>query len=91
MKLTRSDKAYLLSVGCPESDFRQIEEAAGKTVYEHFPVCGPARKISRETAVELLGREKFLSGLCRSAFHWSAMRTASDGSEVYFDSSRYFK
>ena len=33
MKLTNEDKAYLRELGHPETDFAQIEEAIGKTVY----------------------------------------------------------
>lgn len=86
MKLTQTDKALLLDMGHPESDFGQIEEATRRTDYEY---CG--RQISREEAISLLGRRSYLAGIGRSAFHYSADQVTPDGKHVYFDSSRLFK
>ena len=66
----------------------------GVTKYELTDADGreTIRRISRKEAIELLGRETWLSGLDRSAFHWSAMRqTKDDKGYVYFDSSKLFK
>ncbi|AAK79136.1 hypothetical protein BJV85_002835 [Clostridium acetobutylicum] len=41
-------------------------------------------------ALEVLGRKTYLSGICRSAFYWSAVRN-NNSEEVYFDSSKLFK
>ena len=42
--------------------------------------------------IEILGREAYLSGTSRSAFHWSCVReTDKIGVLIYFDSSRLFK
>lgn len=81
MKLTKKDKEYLLSVGVAEDDFPQMEEAMSCTKYELN-----GKKIQRKTAIEYLGRETYLSGISRSAFHYTAYR---DG--VLFDSSDLFK
>lgn len=88
MKLTKADKDLLLSWGYDESDFPQIEEAMRKkkTQYE----LGNSQ-ISREEAIQRLGRRNFLSGIARSAFHYSAVRETIDGERVYFDSSRLFE
>lgn len=88
MKLTEADKEMLLEWGHPESDLPQIEEALkkSKTKYE----TGGAA-ISREEAVSLLGRETYLSGISRSAFHYTACRQTPDGKVVYFDSSNLFR
>ena len=91
MKLTKSDKDILRGMGVPDEDFHQIEQAASKTIYEHYPKKGVGWKISARKAEEILGRKEFLSGLSRSAFHWSAMRDNASGDQVYFDSSRFFK
>jgi hypothetical protein len=48
------------------------------------------KKISQEKALEILGREEYLSGISRSAFHWSAVRD-NNGETVYFDSSKLFE
>lgn len=89
-KLTESDKEYLLKIGYHQSDFRQIERAANITQFEKI-TSDKAEKINMETALTLLGREDFLSGISRSAFHWSAMRECQNGYSIYFDSSKLFK
>lgn len=90
MKLTKADKAYLLSIGESEQYFPQIEEAMKVTKYELTDAEGrnTIRTLTRKAAIELLGRETWLNGLDRSAFHWTAMREAKDGKGfVHFDSS----
>ena len=89
MKLTKLDKQYLKDLGVSEEDFNQIERASNKriTTYEYND-----QKISREKAIELLGRETYWSGISGSAFHWTAARYSEDESVlVLFDSSRLFK
>lgn len=88
MKLTNRDKEILRKWGYSEDDLKQIEEAKRKTVYE----LNSKEKISCQDAIKLLGREGFLSGISRSAFHWSALRNTEDGNNfVSFDSSKLFK
>jgi hypothetical protein len=88
MKLTNEDKQLLEKWGYPDSDFEQIEEALKTTitVYEMNNI-----KISRAKAIEILGREVWLSGVGRSAFHWSAYRENEEKQGVFFNSSRLFK
>lgn len=88
MKLTNEDRAMLLDWGYPEEDFAQIEEAfkKSKTTYELGDTS-----ISREDAIAALGRRDYLSGIARSAFHFTAARETADGKFVYFDSSKLFK
>lgn len=88
MKLTEDDKRLLRSWGHEESDFAQIEEAfsASKTKYELND-----KPISREKAIEVLGRECYLSGIARSAFHFTAERETQSGDSVYFDSHNLFR
>ena len=94
MKLTKADKAYLLSISESEQYFPQIEEAMDVTEYKLLDADGltTIRKISRKAAIELLGRDTWLNGLDRSAFHWTAMRETKDGKNtILFDSSKLFK
>lgn len=88
MKLTEEDKRLLRSWDVAESDFAQIEEAfsAAKTKYELN-----GKRISRQKAIELLGREGYLSGIVRSAFHFTAERKTQAGDSVYFDSRNLFR
>ena len=75
-------------------DMRQLEEAADVTIYELCDADGihVIQRVSRETAISLLGREVWLSGLVRSAFHWNAARQTADGKNyVMFNSRALFK
>lgn len=85
MKLTDKDKELLVKWGYVKEDFRQIEKATTKTIYELND-----KKISCKKALEVLGREKYLSGISRSAFHYTAVRYNDNGDEVYFNSSKLF-
>lgn len=94
-RFTDEDKADLLSMGYPNKDLWQIQEAA-KGKYTRYTLYtgdkGAGKRINGEEAIRILGRRVWLSGLARSAFHWTAMRSSPDEQyEVYFDSSRFFK
>lgn len=86
MKLTSEDKKLLTDWGFPEKDFNQIERAITKTTYEMND-----KKISASEALDVLGRETYLSGIARSAFHWTSFRENYKGQGVYFNSSKLFK
>lgn len=86
MKLTEQQKTWLREWHEDEKSFPQIEEALDVTTYEL-----DGRKISRKEARNYLGERVFLSGIHRSAFHWSAVRQASNGAEIYFDSRKLFQ
>jgi len=86
MKLSKSDKEYLKEIGYSEKDFSQIERATGKTDYMY-----QRKRIGQQKAVELLGRKNYLSGIARSAFHFTACRETQDGKPVYFNSMRFFR
>ena len=88
MKLTDEDKALLLELGETEDHFWQVEEAM-KTCYTKYSCDG--KTISRQKAIELLGKRKYICGLTRSAFHRTAVQETSDGEKVYFDSNRLFR
>ena len=88
MQLTEEDKRLLRKIGYRKKDFPQIEKAM-QTKYTKYDYRH--KRISRAKAIELLGREKFIYGLSRSAFHWSACQITSEGEEVGFDSCRLFK
>ncbi len=88
MKLTKADKELLLHLGHTECDLAQIEVALcrNKTMYSLDCV-----HITRDEAVRLLGRKKYLAGISRSAFHSSAVQYTDSGEAIYFDSSRMFQ
>lgn len=99
MEFTKQDKASLLKLyggvqKTVDEDMEQLEAAADVTTYE---LCDAdsrnvIRKISRETAIRRLGREGWLSGLVRSAFHWTATRQTADGKNcILFDSRKLFR
>lgn len=90
MKLTADDKLYLKSLGYPEQDFPQIQKAINLSTFTVIPNKGRQRFVTAEKAVSILGRQKFLSGIGRSAFHYSAVR-CTPTMDVYFNSSQIFK
>lgn len=91
MKLTDEDKKILLDWGYTENDLEQIQRALVKTTYELYSDDNrEKRKISGKQARELLGQEKFLSGISRSAFHYTSLRETSDGKEIIFDTYKLF-
>ncbi len=86
MVLTQKDKEYLLDLRHEMRGLGQLKEAVNETVYTLN-----GNEITAEKTRELFGKENFLSGFSRSAFHWSTSREI-DGSNkvVEFDSSSPF-
>lgn len=86
LKFTQQDEQYLIGLGHPQSDMKQLKAAFREvklTLYNHK--TKEERRIKRAEAIEILGREVFLSGISRSAFHATAGRENQDGSiSVYF-------
>lgn len=104
LKLSDSDIAYLKKIGHTDEDIPQIEEALNTTKYTlgnagvsdndniKIPDEEDDVEISAQEAREILGDETFLSGLSRSAFHWTSGRWSADNTKyVSFDSSKLFK
>ena len=88
--LTDADKELLTHYGRSATDFAQIEECANKTIYILDAGSPEAHPIRIEEALKLLGRDLFLSGISRSAFHWTSSRETPDGQHtVSFESGRY--
>lgn len=92
-KLSSRDKLILLSMGYPTSDFPQIEEAIGKTkfILVNSNTGEELKNLSPIEAQRKLQQKDFLSGLGRSAFHWTSVRECSKTREIFFDSSALFK
>ena len=102
MEFTIKDKEYLLQVygGVEKTlseDLMQLMDAADVTEYElvEYERDGyngkhKKTKISRASAIRILGRQMWLNGLVRSAFHWTACREAGPRRQVWFDSRELF-
>lgn len=88
MKLTSKDKEYLKKCGYLDDDMNQIERA---TLSKYTTYEIDDRKASRLEVLSMLDIEDYLSGIARSAFHWSAARKTKDGKVIYFNSSKLFK
>lgn len=104
LKLSDSDIAYLKKIGHTDEDIPQIEEALNVTKYTlgnadvsdngniEIPDEEDDVEITAQEAREILGDDKFLSGLSRSAFHWTSGRWSDDDTKyVSFDSSKLFE
>lgn len=90
--LTKEDKALLKRWGYPRQDQAQIEEAINRSTYKLEDSSGE-KVITKDKAIEVLGKETFLSGISRSAFHFTCSRNPEDNPKirVSFDSSILFK
>ena len=98
--LTNDDKKYLLEkIYGKENkktfveDLWQIEKAADVTTYTLYKGDKSDGRISRTKAIALCGREGWLSGLSRAAFHWTAMREVKGKPNLYvgFDAHKLFR
>lgn len=90
--LSKQNKEIILSFGYPKEDLKQIEKALKYTDFEILtPAFNKDKKIDIQKAIEILGEKQFLSGMCRSAFHWSAVREGKNKERIYFNSSKLFK
>ena len=89
MKLTETDKNMLKEWGYSEEDIPHIEKAIRVSNYFLYKNQEKSTSISSKNALELLGKELFLSGIARSAFHWNALRE-NDSIKVLFDSKKLF-
>ena len=83
--ITKQEKKVLEEKLYSKSDIAEIELAAKKTTY-YIKIGDNEPAIPRDEAISRLGRENWISGLCRSAFHIKASRITSTGLPVYFDS-----
>lgn len=102
MKFTNKDMETLLKIyggnkKILEEDLPQMEQAADVTTYTFGKNSDGSdeRIITRLGVVRKIGRQAWISGLARSAFHCTAMRYVDDSDEsrgfVYFDSHNLFK
>lgn len=88
--LNRDDRLALQGKGFSAKDIGEIDFVARRTKY-YLLLGGDARKrISMTEAIDVLGRERWLSGLSRSTFHWTSVRSSDDGEEVLFDSTEAY-
>ena len=95
-KLTEKDKKLLKGWGYLDEDMAQIEEGAnvGTITFTYKKNKSVEHEITPQKAIRIIGREQFLSGLSRSAFHWSAIRYVKDNDKngfVYFHMSKLFE
>ena len=102
MKFNDKDMEVLLKIygeekKILEEDLPQIEQAADVTTYTFGKNSDGSdeRTITRLGAIRKIGRQAWISGLARSAFHCTAIRYIDDSDEskgfVYFDSHNLFK
>ena len=93
MKLTKIDKEFLKRNFWEKDDaIAQIERALDYTDYEIQVNGNGWEKSDAKTVIELIGREKWLSGMDRCAFYVQACQNSDDKTVlVFFDASRFFK
>lgn len=92
-KLTKTQKNDLLADGYHKSDLLQIEQGVNLGIFTHNK-NKKEKAITWEKALDILGEDKFLSGISRASFHWNCCRYIDDNKQdefVYFDFSKLFK
>lgn len=100
--LTQQDCYQLIDWGHTPDDIPQIDRGVRECVYKEYnpEKYGDYRehRISRKKAIDVLGREKFLSGISRAAFHMSCERSYGKPQEpegemphVCFDLSKWWR
>lgn len=94
MKLTNTDKNYLISIGYSNENLFDIENATKDMKYTLFFKNDenlPEIKITKKQVIGLLDRNDFLSGLGRATFHKTALRYIPKTSEVaiYFEYTKW--
>ena len=92
-KLTKADIELLMNWGYLKEDITDIQyRLPYLRCYLYNEKDGSEVRISRKKAIELIGREQFLSGLGRCAFHWDALKIVEGTNlSVFFDMSKYFR
>lgn len=84
MKLTKHDKKLLLNWG-------GVANKISRRLKPPYPIHPQQQHDWPYSGYFSSGTETYLSGIVRSAFHWSVVRETEDGRRVYFDSSNLFK
>lgn len=74
IELSENTKAYLVSIGYSEDDFKQIEDAMNQSTFAIFlnGEVDRCKIVTPKEAKKLLGEEMFAGVVARSAFHFSA-------------------
>ena len=79
--LTDKDKKILLGAGYLNKDMELIEIEANVCQYTRHKK-GLDYEIERDEAIEALGRENWLYGIGRTAFHWDTIRDCKHGKDT---------
>ena len=100
LKLTKKDIKFLKENDYIRSndDLKQIQQGINKGTYT-LVNTGVETELDVKQVIDLVGREKFLTGAGRAAFHYTACRTIKEidgqlldsGVAVYFDFSKIFE
>ena len=82
-KLTSGERATLRNEGYSVNDIREITRTIKTTTYNEVLPSGETRAISEATAISILGREEWLRGVARSAFHVETTRYGKKGERIH--------
>lgn len=92
MKLTTEEKNHLAKMAVKDEDIAQIEAAANVTKYTLCDRHGnDIRNLTRASVIRCIGRDRWLDGLVRSAFHWTCVMSFGEDESIYFDSKKLFR
>ena len=82
LKLSTNEKKELRNRGYSLDDIKEINFALKKTTYTLILEPLDYKDITPEEAIKILGKDEWLRGISRAAFHIETVRTAPDGQKV---------
>lgn len=94
MKWNKKDIENLKKNGFDKDDIAQIKTSGRYLklyiLYENEEVNKSMQRITQKEAIDILGKDTFISGMSRAAFHFTSTRT-NNYRTIYFDCSSMFK
>lgn len=84
-ELCKDARERFKRLGHIDKDMRQLCDAVATTKY----YLNDSIQLTADEAYDMLGESDFMSGLSRSAFHFSSVRECNEGA-IFFDSSALF-
>lgn len=87
IKLNPKDKKYLSEIGYLDEDIPQISRTV--FVFEYWPKKKAGYSIDAATAIRLVGRKSFISGIGRATFHWNAVSTNEHATKIVYIERAY--
>ncbi len=90
MRWRKEDLEKLKRDGFDEKDIKQIRYSGKFLKLTTKLDNGKEVRLTQNKAIEILGKDTFISGMERSAFHFTSSRS-NNGVTIFFDCSNMFR